>query len=46
MSICHELTKEILIKLKEKRKAINKIGKNFPNLMPGFKCSIKGQVNI
>ena len=46
MSICHELTKEILIKLKEKRKAINKIGKNFPTLMPGFKCSIKGQVNI
>lgn len=44
--VCHELTKETLIKLKKKRKAINKIGKNFPTLMPGFKCSIKGQFNI
>lgn len=43
---CYELTKETLIKLKEKRKAINKIGKNFPILMPNFKCSIKGQFNI
>lgn len=43
---CYELTRETLQKLKEKRKAINKIGKNFPNLMPGFKCSIKGQFNI
>ena len=51
--ICHDcdiletqLIKETLIKLKEKRKAINKIGKNFPTLMPNFKCSIKGQFNI
>ncbi len=43
---CYELTRETLQKLKEKRKQINKIGKNFPNLMPGFKCNIKGQFNI
>ena len=43
---CYELTKETLLKLKEKRKQINKVGKNFSNLMPGFKCNIKGQFNI
>lgn len=43
---CYELKKDTLLKLKEKRKQINKVGKNFPNLMPGFKCNIKGQFNI
>lgn len=43
--ICNELTKETLLKLKEKRKQINKVGKNFPNLMPGFKCNIKGEIS-